>query len=304
MRLLLALFMLAGCQPEGNALTAPGAIEPPPPFGMAAFISPLVPGQQVQVDVRAATPGDTLYFVVGTTGTVCPASFGGTCADVVPSTYFSLGTVSAGGTLTASPTVPAGVPVGLTRRLQIVGGVGSVAYMSVPWDRTVAAACPGSGAACNLLANPTVRDWVEPYEATTSVLDVTWGALDHTGTPGSGSVRAENLLSGSYTSAWQCVPVTPGEVLTYEGYSYLEDRGAAGDFMFAEYIFYQGPGCTGAFAGFAETPHLSITNTWTLQAFAPFTVPAGAVSVKVGHGNGGQSPGLVAYHDDLTLLRQ
>jgi hypothetical protein len=270
---------------------------------MLGNIGPVIPGASLSVEVYGATPGDTIYLAVGARGITCPALLGGTCIDVSPSTVFPLGTADGSGQLSAAPTVPASIPLGARRKLQLIGGAGAVGYTSIPWDRVVTGACPSGGSDCNLLGNPGVRSYIDPFRAVTSALDLSWSSNDHTGSATSGSVKAELLAAGSRTTAWQCIAVQPGETISYDGFGYLLDRGEPTDILFAEYIFYQDADCTGRFAGFDETAPSSDTGIWTYLSFPSIPVPSGAVSVRVGHGIGSTVAGTVAYIDDVQLLK-
>ncbi|HMV69105.1 MAG TPA: hypothetical protein PKA64_19825 [Myxococcota bacterium] len=302
----LALPLLLGACADQNAALLPD-LSPPPPFTADLHSTPWIPGQAVTMTLRHGAPNDNFALVIGRPGLACPPVLQGECADLTPLArpVIARGTTDAAGNAVVSVTLPSRLSTGVSLRVQVFGGLTSTVWKSSPWDGVTVASCPGSPA-CNLLANPHVDAWVEPWDRTPPAnFDLTWEAADHNGDPGSGSMLFTNNWGGNYSSAWQCVRVAAGEVYDYGGWGYMPSATSAGARMFAEYIAYSGPDCTGNLVSFAESTWDPTLDAWAWLGLTGFTIQPGTGSLRVGHGVinfGGDHRS--AYFDDLELVRR
>lgn len=293
--------LLAACGPSTDALL--DGQQPPPPYGATLWSSPWVPGSDVTVTVDGADPNDAITLVAGSPGTLCPPALGGLCSDLGGSpTVLGRFTTDAQGYGSTTFRLPPSIPAGFARRLQAFGGIGGAPYATNPWDGE-AAACPGAPG-CNWLTNAGFDADIDGWSTLPTVLEISHEpSIDRGNDPASGSMGARDIGVGSHTSAYQCVPVTPGEVFTFGGYIYLP-ASSAGAYGFSQFIFYVNDNCRGSLAGFDSTPWDDTTDTW-IQHELTFTVPTGAASVRVGLGTvESTSADPISYVDDAYLYRQ
>lgn len=297
----LALLTLAACaDPSENAALVEA---PPPPFALDLWSAPWIAGGNTRVVARGAVPGDTVRLLFGASGVSCPAQLRGACLDLAAPTPVASAVAGPTGEARFTLSIPRGAPVGADRTLQAVANLGGVAMVSPPWDSEVVASCPGADG-CNLVGHGDLDSMVAPWRPVAGVIDLAWSPRDRTGAAASGALEVTNIGTNTHSSAWQCVPVDQGDVYDYRGWGYLPAAGA-GAYMFAEYIFYANSDCTGALVAFDESPWEPTLQTWVQIGLPGFVTPAGAGSVRVGHGVIDFGLGdITATFDDLALIKR
>lgn len=297
----LALLTLAACAdlPENTALVE----APPPPFALDLWTSPWIAGGTARAVVRGAVPGDTVRLLFGAGGQSCPAPLHGACVDLASPTPIASAVAGPTGQAAFTVPIPAGAPVGADRTMQAVANLRGVASVSNPWESEVVASCPGADG-CNLVGNADLDNLVAPWRPVPGVVTLAWSPRDRLGAAASGALEVTNIANGSYSSAWQCAPVRAGDVYDYRGWGYLP-AAAAGAYLFAEYIFYTNDDCTGGLVAFDESPWDPTLQTWVQIGLQGIVTPAGAGSVRVGHGLIDFGLGnITATFDDLVLTRR
>jgi hypothetical protein len=148
----------------------------------------------------------------------------------------------------------------------------------------------GSGPRCftpnsnNLVTNPGFdTSSISHFISLDSFITHSRSTLDATNCASSGSLAVTNSApNGLNTSSVYCItPITPGETYNVGGWM-MEPSGYAVGQVFLQFLFTDGPDCSGNFVG--ETVSLqgpSVPDTWESARRDGWVTPIGAVSLGV-----------------------